>query len=282
MVDAPRLVSSDASPTRPEWAVTCSTPAARAAAWNRSTHHLRRERHDAVLGCRVSGGPERPDRASDAALHEPDVPRLALLVRLAPADGDEHPVAVGRVVDVGPAQRAYLAPAHPAHEEEPRDHRIEAAALEGDLLGLATAAAPAGLVAGGEDGGEVRRPERPRLPPAAIGGRSPVAGEDAGCPFPGRTGLAVEAGPEARRGHRRRGARRRPALVVELGGVRGQGGVLEPAAVEPGIEAAERPGVCPAGVWADGGLGEAAGERRVASLPAAPATVADYLTWCRG
>ena len=36
VVDAPRLVSSDASPTRPEWAVTCSTPAARAAAWNRS------------------------------------------------------------------------------------------------------------------------------------------------------------------------------------------------------------------------------------------------------
>ena len=36
VVDAPRLVSSDASPTRPEWAVTCSTPAALAAAWNRS------------------------------------------------------------------------------------------------------------------------------------------------------------------------------------------------------------------------------------------------------
>ena len=32
VVDAPRLVSSDASPTRPEWAVTRSTPAARAAA----------------------------------------------------------------------------------------------------------------------------------------------------------------------------------------------------------------------------------------------------------
>ena len=27
-------MSSDASPTLPEWAVTCSTPAARAAAWN--------------------------------------------------------------------------------------------------------------------------------------------------------------------------------------------------------------------------------------------------------
>ena len=37
MVDAPRLVSSDASPTRPECAVTrLSMPAARAAAVNRS------------------------------------------------------------------------------------------------------------------------------------------------------------------------------------------------------------------------------------------------------
>ena len=76
-IDAPRLVSSDASPTRPEWAVTCSTPAARAAAWEPQPHHLRRERR---------GGPEHPDRACDAALHEPDVPRLALLVRLPAAD----------------------------------------------------------------------------------------------------------------------------------------------------------------------------------------------------
>ena len=33
---------------------------------------------------------------------------------------------------------------------------------------LQAAAAPARLVAGGEDGGQVRRPERPRLPPASI------------------------------------------------------------------------------------------------------------------
>ena len=40
VVDAPRLVSSDASPTRPEWVVACSTPAALAAlaaAWKRSS-----------------------------------------------------------------------------------------------------------------------------------------------------------------------------------------------------------------------------------------------------
>ena len=38
------------------------------------------------------------------------------------------PVAVGRVVAVGPAQRAHLAPPHPGHEEEPRDHGVDAAA----------------------------------------------------------------------------------------------------------------------------------------------------------
>ena len=35
-------------------------------------------------------------------------------------------------------------------------------------------------------GGEVRRPERPRLAPAAVAGSPPVAGENPGRPFPGR------------------------------------------------------------------------------------------------
>ena len=51
------------------------------------------------------------------------------------ADGDQHPVAVGRVGDVGPVEGAHLAPPHPRHEEEPGDHRVEAAAIEGDLVG---------------------------------------------------------------------------------------------------------------------------------------------------
>ena len=52
-----RLVSSDASPTRPEWAVTCSPPAARAAAWNRSTTTFGESgNNDAVLERRASGG----------------------------------------------------------------------------------------------------------------------------------------------------------------------------------------------------------------------------------
>ena len=133
---APRLVSSDASPTRPEWAVTCSTPGGAGRRLELQPHHLRRERHDAVLGRRAHRGPQRPDRAGDGTLHEPDVPRLALLVRLPAADGDQHPVAVGRVVDVG--------------------------------LRLAAAAAPARLVAGREDGGEVRRPGRRRGPPPRL------------------------------------------------------------------------------------------------------------------
>ena len=114
-------------------------------------------------------------------------------------------------------------------------------------------------MAGGEDGGQVRRPEPPRLPAAAGRRGPPVAGEDPGGAFPGRARLSGKAGPEARRGHRRRGARRGSAQVVESGEVGGDGRILEPAAIEPGVEPAERPGVLPAGVRGEGGLGEAAG-----------------------
>ena len=85
-------------------------------------------------------------------------------------------------------------------------------------------------------------------------------------PAPGRSvppaglGVGGEAGPEACRSHRRRRARRRPALVGELGEV--GGGVLKRATIEPGGEAAERPGVRPAGVRGERGRGEAAGGRR--------------------
>ena len=104
----------------------------------------------------------------------------------------------------------------------------------------------------------------PRVcPPAALAGGPPVAGQDPGGVFPGRARLMGEAGPEAGRGHRRRGACRGSPQVVELGEVGGEGCILEPAAVEPGVEAAERPGVRPAGVRAERGLGEAArGGRR--------------------
>ena len=170
MVDAPRLVSSDASPTRPEWAVTRSTPAARAAAWNRSPTIFGESGATRSVGPGVAAARRvRIARATSPFTNR----RLALLVRLAPADGDQHPVAVGRVGDVGPAE-----------------------------------------------------------------------GEDPGGAFPGRARLPGEAGPEARPGHRRRGACRGSPQVVELGEVGGEGRVLEPPAVEPGVEARSTPGGC--------------------------------------
>ena len=169
--------------------------------------------------------PSPPAASEPRRLHEPDVPRLALLVRLPTADGDERPSPVGHIVDVGPAKRAHLAPAHPRHEEEPGDHGVEAAALESDLVGLATAAAR--LVAGGEDGSEIRRPERSRRPPASTAGGPPVAGEDPGCPFPGRGRIVGDAGPEVTPRPPPSPRSPRPALVVELDEVGGQGRVLE-------------------------------------------------------
>ena len=63
---------------------------------------------------------------------------------------------------------------------------------------------------------------------------------------------------EARGGDRHRGARGSAPGVVQLGEVRREGHVVELSAVEPGVEAAERVGVGPSGVRADGGLDQAA------------------------
>ena len=52
------------APTRPEWAVTSSTPAP-GRRLEPQPHHLRRERHDAVLGPRGRRGPQRPESAGD-------------------------------------------------------------------------------------------------------------------------------------------------------------------------------------------------------------------------
>ena len=116
-------------------------------------------------------------------------------------------------------------------------------------------------MAAGEDGGQVRRPEGARLAPAALDGGPTVAREDPRRSFPGRTRRAGEAGPEARRGHRRRRARRSSPLLVELGEVAGQGRVLERPAGEPGVEAAQSAGVRPAGVRGERRRGEAVGGR---------------------
>ena len=52
-------------PSRVSGSTRASTPAARAAGAKRSPHHLRRERHDAVVRRRARGGPERPEGAGD-------------------------------------------------------------------------------------------------------------------------------------------------------------------------------------------------------------------------
>ena len=235
VVDAPRLVSSDASPTRPEWAVTRSTPAARAATANRSPTIF------GESGATRSAGPGFAAALSvRIALATPPFtnrtsfvsPSWFVLLRRTVTSTPSPSAASATSALV---EGADLAPPHPGHEEEPCDHGVEAAALAGDGVGLDAAPAAPRAVAGGEDGGEVRGPERARLTAAAIGGGPPVAGQNPGRPFPGRIGLAGEAGPEARRGHRRRGARRRPALVVELGEVGGEALVVEPAAGEPGV-----------------------------------------------
>ena len=81
----------------------------------------------------------------------------------------------------------------------------------------------------------------------------------------GGVGLAGKPGPEPRRGDRHRGARGGAAGVVELGEVGGQGRVIEPEAVGPGVELAEGAGVGAAGVCAHRGVDQAArGRARVA------------------
>ena len=57
------------------------------------------------------------------------------------------------------------------------------------------------------------------------------------------------------------GEGRSPRGFVEFGAVGGEGLVVEPAAVEPSVEAAERPRVRPAGVRGERGLREASGAR---------------------
>ena len=112
-----------------------------------------------------------------------------------------------------------------------------------------------GPVAGGEDRGEIRRAERPpwSRPPAV---RRPR--DDPGRPFPRRPRVALEAGSEARRSHRRR--RRSPAApVVELREVGGEGGVLQRPDVRPSVEVAERPAVEARQVF---GLTEVSARRR--------------------
>ena len=140
-----------------------------------SVRELNHQASSVVRPRRAGGGPSCPTARSGPPRPGPTNSRPA--PRSASADGrrpgprrtvTSTPSPSAASSTSAPAHPSHLAPPHPAHEEEPRDHRVDAAALERDLLGLA--AAPARPVAGGEDVGQVRGPERPRLPPASTAG----------------------------------------------------------------------------------------------------------------
>ena len=167
VVDAPRLVSSDTSPTRAEWAVTGPTPAARAAAWNRSltiwgeSGTTRSSGTGRAAACSVRRAPatspftNRTSRGAGFVL-----PRRTVT---------STPSLAGRLGDVAPEEGAHLATPQPRDEEQ---HRRASGAT---FVGLDAAAAATWPVAGGEDRGQVRRYERVRLAPTATAGGPPVA-----------------------------------------------------------------------------------------------------------
>ena len=93
------------------------------------------------------------------------------------------------------------------------------------------------------------QPDPCHLAPAAAGALAPETCQDALC---GRTdGRQLHLEPEGGGGHAGNG--RGAARFVQAGEVGGQGRVVEAAAVEPLIEAAQGSGIGPAGVLAEGG-----------------------------
>ena len=153
--------------------------------------------------------------------------RLAVGVRLAAADGDEQVVFVARVGDVPPLERRGFRAAPPGHEEQPGDDAVDGRALVGAFGGLEPAAG---------------------APPTEAGQHAPGG-------RPGRIRIARELGAQPRRDRRARGG---AARLEQLGEVGGQARVVERAAAEPGVEAAQGAGVGAARVRADRGLGEPA------------------------
>ena len=180
-----------------------------------------------------STAPERaqprspPEDAGDVALHEPHVPpRLARRVRLASPDRHQHPVAGEAAAAMSPQERKgdHLAAPHPRHEQQPRDHRIDPAALQGDVV---------------DRGRQRSAGSRPKHP----GGSLPRPGSARRRDGPGS---APQPPPSTR------STRLSPAR--EARGSR--------RASRPRGAAAEDPGIRPPGVRADGGLHEPPSGRR--------------------
>ena len=157
---APWLVSSDASPTCPEWAVTRSTPATRAAVPKRNRGDKRQP----------SDG-RHPSRTARPSSRPSDSSFLPWTVTSTPS----------------PSVGADLAPPHRGHMKRPGDHGIEPGSAPGRLGRNSKAAprsrrrwrwqvaSPAARSAGLERAGLARA--------AAVGGGLPVAGDDPGGGF---------------------------------------------------------------------------------------------------
>ena len=234
VVDAPRAVSSEASPTRPLWAVTWRAMPAAAAVkrwpicWPVSGTTTRGRRRARGPG-RGAVGAQGPHGAGGPVFEVAEIGRVAVRVRLGLPDGDEHPGPVGGVGHVAPLDRAHFRAAHPGHEEQPGDHPIHAAAGGGDGGGLGPPPGATRVRARGEHGGEIVGGEGRGLPPAQVGGRAAVARQHPRGAFPGGRGLAGELGPEVRGLDDLRGGAGGAARLEHVGEVGGQARVLQGA-----------------------------------------------------
>ena len=129
MVDAPRAVSSEASPTRPLCAVSRpGSPAAAAAVVKRrpSCWGVRPPKTRAV------GGPEGQDRGGGAALEIAHVGGGPLLVGFRATHGDEDRARGGGRRHIAPLERGGVGAAEPALEEHRGERLVERAAAGGE------------------------------------------------------------------------------------------------------------------------------------------------------
>ena len=200
--------------------------------------------------------------ARRAVLQIPHVGGVPLLIRFRGTHGDKHPVAVGGVRHVGPAQGGDFRPPQPAHEQQPGDHGVRAAAPSRRGVGFNAPAVSAGTFGGGKNRGEPVRAQRGGLAPAPVGGRATVAAQHARGRCPGGVRLAGELGPKPDGGDGEGGGCGRAARLERVGEVGGEQGVVNRGGPPPGVQARQRAEVGPSGVDADRGVGELPGGRR--------------------
>ena len=196
------------------------------------------------LGVQASSRPYRLVRG--VAVNDPETPEHA------------HQVNVRLDVDLPllPSEAAEVVPEYPRCHR--RDHRVEAAALEDTSSDSRPGPRRRGWCQVASTAARSAAPNEPHPGPGRDRRRS------AGKPARTRAVRSPAAGV-ARPGRRARNHAAATAVeaLVELGEASDQVRIL----ARPAVEAAERPGVRPAGVPAAGGLGEAARGRRRALEP---------------